>query len=67
MEAHVDRPEAPKSETRSKPVANDNLQTRPLSEVEKELGSSPDGLTQAEAQKRLTWDTWDSRDKWDAR
>ena len=54
MDAHVDRPEAPKSGTGSKPVANDNLQTRPLAEVEKELGSSPDGLTQAEAQKRLT-------------
>jgi H+-transporting ATPase len=54
MEAYVDRPEAPKSETRSKPVASDNLQTRPLAEVEKELGSSRDGLTQAEAQKRLT-------------
>ena len=31
----------------------DNLQTLPLAEVEKELGSSPDGLTEAEAQKRL--------------
>ena len=29
------------------------MQTLPLSEVEKKLGSSPDGLTQAEAQKRL--------------
>src|SRR5271170_4361346 len=54
MEARVDRPEARKSETGSKPVANDNLQTLSLAEVEKKLGSSPDGLTQAEAQKRLT-------------
>ena len=54
MEAYVDRPEAPKSETASKPVAKDNLQTLPLAEVEKKLGSSPDGLTQGEAQKRLT-------------
>jgi H+-transporting ATPase len=38
----------------SKPVAKDNLQTQPLAEVERELGSSPDGLTEAEAQKRLT-------------
>ena len=38
----------------SKPVGNDDLQTLPLAEVEKKLGSSPDGLTQAEAQKRLT-------------
>ena len=54
MEAYVDRPEAPKSETASKPVGKDNLQTLPLAEVEKKLGSSPDGLTQVEAQKRLT-------------
>ena len=31
-----------------------DLKTLPLPEVEKKLGSSPDGLTQAEAQKRLT-------------
>ena len=43
-----------KSETGSKPVGKDDLQTLPLAEVEKKLGSSPDGLTQAEAQKRLT-------------
>ena len=54
MEAHVQRPQAFKSEMGSKPVANDNLQTRPLAEVERELGSSPDGLTEAEAKKRLT-------------
>jgi H+-transporting ATPase len=44
------QPKAPES----KPVAQDNLQTLPLAEVEKELGSSADGLTQAEAQRRLT-------------
>ena len=54
MEAHLDRPEAPKSETGAKPVGKDDLQTLPLAEVEKKLASSPDGLTQAEAQKRLT-------------
>ena len=54
MEAPVDRPEATKSETASKPIGKDDLQTLPLAEVEKKLGSSPDGLTQAEAQKRLT-------------
>ena len=47
-------PRPPGSEADSKPVAKDNLQTLPLAEVEKKLGSSPDGLTQAEAQKRLT-------------
>ncbi len=31
----------------------DNLKTAPLPAVEKQLGSSPDGLTQAEAAKRL--------------
>ena len=30
-----------------------DLKTLPLAQVEKQLGSSPDGLTQAEAQKRL--------------
>jgi H+-transporting ATPase len=34
--------------------AQDDLKTLPLAEVEKKLESSPDGLTQAEAQKRLT-------------
>jgi len=47
---HARHPKAPKS----KPVAEDSMQTLPLAEVEKELGSSPAGLTEAEAQKRLT-------------
>ncbi len=54
MESQPDQPEASKSEPESKPVAKDNLQTLPLPEVEKKLGSSAEGLTQAEAQKRLT-------------
>ena len=37
-----------------KAVATDDLKSLPLREVEKKLGSSADGLTQAEAQKRLT-------------
>src|SRR5271156_4374059 len=37
----------------AKPVAKDDLQKLPLAEVEKRLGSSPDGLTDAEAKKRL--------------
>ena len=32
---------------------NDDLQTLPMDQVEKQLSSSPDGLTQAEATKRL--------------
>ena len=50
----MDQPEAPDSDNDSRPVGKDDLQTLPLAEVEKKLGSSPDGLTQAEAQKRLT-------------
>ena len=38
----------------AKPDAKDDLKTLPLAEVEKKLESSPEGLTQAEAQKRLT-------------
>jgi H+-transporting ATPase len=38
----------------SKPDANDDLKTLPIAEVEKRLGSSEDGLTQAEAEERLT-------------
>ncbi len=34
-------------------MREDDLKTLPLAEVEKKLASSPDGLTQAEAQKRL--------------
>jgi H+-transporting ATPase len=37
-----------------KPEANDDLKSLPLPEVEKKLESSKDGLSQAEAQKRLT-------------
>ena len=47
-------PRLPDPKLESKPVGKDDLQTLPLAEVEKKLGSSPDGLTQAEAQKRLT-------------
>jgi H+-transporting ATPase len=38
----------------SKPDAKDDLKSLPLPELEKQLGSSPDGLSEAEAQKRLT-------------
>jgi H+-transporting ATPase len=36
-----------------KPDAKQNLKSLPMPDVEKRLNSSPDGLTQAEAQKRL--------------
>jgi H+-transporting ATPase len=44
----------PGPKTDAKTDAKDDLKTLPLAEVEKKLGTSPDGLTQAEAQKRLT-------------
>ena len=53
MKAHADHAKAPESKANSRPDAKDNLQTLPLPEVEKKLDSSPDGLTQVEAQKRL--------------
>jgi len=59
-ELTADQPKAPvlKPEAApgpgSKPDAKDDLKTLPLAEVEKKLGSSPDGLSQAEAEKRLT-------------
>ena len=64
MEPDTDQPKAPeskpdakpdaKSKSKPKPEAKDDLKSLPLEEVEKKLGSSPDGLTQAEAAKRLT-------------
>ena len=36
------------------PAAKSDLQTIPIAEVEKKLGYSPEGLSQVEAQKRLT-------------
>ena len=37
-----------------KPGSKDDLKTLPMPELQAKLGSSPDGLSQAEAQKRLT-------------
>ena len=57
MKPNADQPEAPESKPGArpdaKPGAKDDLKSLPLAEVEKRLGSSPDGLTQAEAAKRL--------------
>src|SRR5580693_5799917 len=50
MKPSAGHPISPKSRA----VATDDLKSLPLPEVEKKLESSPDGLTQAEAQKRLT-------------
>ncbi len=61
MNAKANQPESTESRPGPKPHAKNDaapdakgdLQTLPLPEVEKQLGSSPDGLSQAEAQKRL--------------
>jgi H+-transporting ATPase len=53
MKAHEDQPKSIGSKAGSKPDAEDDLKTLALPEVEKKLGSSPDGLSQAEATKRL--------------
>ncbi len=47
MSANAEKPE-------KGPESKSDLKTLPLPEVEKQLGSSPNGLSQAEAQKRLT-------------
>jgi H+-transporting ATPase len=51
MKLKAVEPKAPPSKADPK---KDDLKTLPMSEVEKRLTSSPDGLTQAEAAKRLT-------------
>jgi H+-transporting ATPase len=48
------KPTAPLPKPGAMPDAKDDLKSLPLAEVEKKLESSPDGLTQVEAQKRLT-------------
>ncbi|MGB8215466.1 MAG: plasma-membrane proton-efflux P-type ATPase [Anaerolineales bacterium] len=53
MKSKTDQSKAADSKPGSKPNAKDDLKTMPLPDVEKKLGSSPDGLTQAEAEKRL--------------
>ncbi|MGB9432999.1 MAG: plasma-membrane proton-efflux P-type ATPase [Candidatus Acidiferrum sp.] len=55
MKPNADQPpKVSKSKPGSVTDAKDDLKSLPLPEVEKKLGSSLEGLTQAEAQKRLT-------------
>jgi H+-transporting ATPase len=54
MEPNADQPKAPESKPGSKPESRDDLKSLPMPELQAKLGSSPDGLSQAEAQKRLT-------------
>jgi len=44
----------PESKPASMPDVKDDLKSLPMTELQAKLGSSPDGLSQAEAQKRLT-------------
>jgi H+-transporting ATPase len=53
MKPHADQSNDPESMPDSKPDVKDDLKSLSLEEVEKKLGSSPEGLSQAEAQKRL--------------
>ncbi|MGB6652293.1 MAG: plasma-membrane proton-efflux P-type ATPase, partial [Xanthobacteraceae bacterium] len=53
MKPNSDQPTASDTKLGPKPAAKDDLKSLPLAEVEKKLASSPNGLTQAEAQKRL--------------
>src|SRR5271169_2423257 len=54
MGSKVAQSKAPESGHNTKSHSKDDLKSLPLREVEKKLSSSPDGLTQAEAEKRLT-------------
>jgi len=54
MKPDTDQPKVPESKPGSKPDAKDDLKSLPMSELQAKLGSSPDGLSQEEAQKRLT-------------
>ena len=53
MEPDPDQPKAPESRPGSKPNAKDDLKSIVMSELQATLESSPDGLSQVEAQKRL--------------
>jgi H+-transporting ATPase len=54
MEPSAAQTEAPEAEPGSRPDAKDDLKSLPMPELQTQLGSSPEGLSQAEAQKRLT-------------
>jgi len=50
MQPNIDQPKAPES----RPNAKVDLKSLPMPELQAKLGSSPDGLSETEAQKRLT-------------
>ena len=49
MEPNADQPKAPESKPGAKPDAKDDLKSLSMPELQAKLGSSPDGLSQAEA------------------
>jgi len=54
MEPNADQAKAPESKPGSKPDVKDDLKSLSLQELQAKLGSSPDGLSQGEAERRLT-------------
>ncbi len=54
MGPNADPPEAPETTRGSKPNPKDVLKSLSMPDLQAKLGSSPDGLSQAEAQKRLS-------------
>ncbi len=55
MTAIAEKPELkPELKQDSNPVSKDDLKTLPMPELQKKLDSTPDGLSQAEAAKRLS-------------
>ena len=53
MKPNTDKPEAPEPKPGAKPEPKDDLKSLPMPEVMKRLNSSPDGLTDPEAKKRV--------------
>ena len=53
MKPNTDQPKTPESKPGAKPDGKDDLKSLPMSELQAKLGSSPDGLSQAEATTRL--------------
>src|ERR1019366_8430827 len=53
MKRNTDEPKASESKPGSKAEPKDDLKSLPMPQLEKQLASSPEGLTEAEAKKRL--------------
>jgi len=54
MEHNYAKPKSPESKSVSTPNSKDDMKSLSMPELQKKLGSSPDGLTQEEAKKRLS-------------